>query len=99
MWMCCVILLSVTTEAVNGSGYPHGLEGDAIPLEARIVAVADVFDALTSERPYKKAWSNDKAIETLQQLAGEILDRDCVAALVDQLPQIEGVQQRFRETM
>ena len=48
-------------EAVNGKGYPRGLQGQDIPLEARIVAVADVFDALTSRRPYKEAWSNDAA--------------------------------------
>jgi HD-GYP domain-containing protein (c-di-GMP phosphodiesterase class II) len=48
-------------ERIDGNGYPYGLAGDAIPLEARIVAVADVFDALTSRRPYKKAYSNDEA--------------------------------------
>ena len=56
-------------EAWNGTGYPLGLAGAAIPVEARIVAVADVFDALTSERPYKKAWSNDDAFAKLQELA------------------------------
>ena len=45
-------------ENINGQGYPAGLAGNSIPLEARIVAVADVFDALTSRRPYKEAWSN-----------------------------------------
>ncbi len=84
-------------EAVNGRGYPQGMQGEQIPLEARIVAVADVFDALTSARPYKQAWSNDDAIAELQRLAGEQLDRACVEALVQNLEQVEQIQQRFRE--
>lgn len=84
-------------EAVNGSGYPHGKTGAAIPLEARIVAVADVFDALTSRRPYKEAWSNDEAFATLQQLAGEKLDRECVEALIHNRDLVEQIQQQFRE--
>ena len=73
------------------------MQGEQIPLEARIVAVADVFDALTSARPYKQAWSNDDAIAELQRLAGEQLDRACVEALVQNLEQVEQIQQRFRE--
>ena len=84
-------------EAVNGEGYPHGMQGRQIPLEARIVAVADVFDALTSARPYKPAWSNEDAIAELERLAGEKLDRDCVDALVSNLDEVEKIQQRFRE--
>lgn len=84
-------------EAVNGSGYPSGLKGNAIPLEARIVAVADVFDALTSKRPYKKAWSNQEAIEKLKQLSGEALDQDCVDALLKNMAAVEKIQQQFRE--
>jgi HD-GYP domain-containing protein (c-di-GMP phosphodiesterase class II) len=84
-------------EAVNGSGYPYGLEGDAIPIEARIVAVADVFDALTSERPYKHAWSNDDAFNAMRQLAGVTLDADCVAALEGSRNEIERIQARFAE--
>ena len=84
-------------EAVNGQGYPQGMQGEQIPLEARIVAVADVFDALTSARPYKQAWSNRDAIAELQRLAGEQLDRACVDALVRNLDQVELIQQRFRE--
>lgn len=86
-------------EAVDGSGYPDSLKGDKIPLEARIVAVADVFDALTSERPYKKAWSNERAIEKLKELAGKKLDRDCVAALLANLPEVHRIQERFKETV
>lgn len=84
-------------EAINGGGYPSGIKGDEIPLEARIVAVADVFDALTSKRPYKDAWANQKAIETLKQMSGEVLDQDCVNALLDNMEQVEGIQKQFKE--
>ncbi|MER0215544.1 MAG: HD domain-containing protein [Nitrosomonas sp.] len=84
-------------EAVNGSGYPAGKCNDEIPLEARIVAVADVFDALTSRRPYKEAWSNEKAFAMLQQLAGEKLDVDCVNALIENRQKVESIQQQFKE--
>ena len=84
-------------EAVNGRGYPSGKKGDEIPLEARIVAVADVFDALTSERPYKNAWSNTKAIQTLKQLSGQMLDHDCVAALLKNMERVEQIQKQFTE--
>ena len=84
-------------EAVNGKGYPEGLNNNNIPLEARIVAVADVFDALTSKRPYKEAWSNEKAVKTLQQMAGEQLDIDCVNALIKQLDKIVEIQNQFKE--
>jgi len=84
-------------EAINGSGYPHGLEGDDIPIEARIVAVADVFDALTSRRPYKEAWSNEAAFNSLQKLAGITLDKECVEVLMNNPEEVEAIQQRFRE--
>lgn len=84
-------------EAVNGSGYPKGLSGNAIPLEACIVAVADVFDALTSKRPYKEAWSNNDAYAMLQRLAGSQLDKECVAALLDNKEQVEAIQREFSE--
>ncbi len=84
-------------EAINGSGYPTGRMNSEIPLEARIVAVADVFDALTSRRSYKDAWSNEEAFETLKQLAGEKLDIDCVNALIDKQEEIEMIQQQFKE--
>lgn len=84
-------------EAVNGSGYPEGLAGDEIPLEARIVAVADIFDALTSERPYKKAWSNEKAFEALNNMVGSKLDQDCVCALIENEEKILQIQQQYQE--
>jgi len=67
-------------ERFDGSGYPHRLAGTAIPLFGRIVAVADVFDALTSERPYKLAWEIERAAAYLQQSAGTHFDPACVQA-------------------
>ena len=68
----------------NGSGYPDGLKGESIPLAARIVAVVDVFDALTHARPYKAAWSEEKAIYELKEMSSvkfdpEILNTFCAA--------------------
>jgi HD-GYP domain-containing protein (c-di-GMP phosphodiesterase class II) len=84
-------------EAVNGSGYPDNRRGEDIPLEARIVAVADVFDALTSRRSYKQAWNNEEAFATLQQLAGDKLDQDCVDALLANQETVVEIQRRFKE--
>ena len=84
-------------EKLDGKGYPEGLKGDAIPLEARIVSVADIFDALTSKRPYKEAWSNERAADELRRMAGKQLDADCVEALLSQMEEIELVQARFCE--
>lgn len=86
-------------EALDGSGYPEGLIGDAIPLEARIVTVADIFDALTSRRPYKEAWSNDAAFAELERLSGTRLDPRCVAALIRAREAVERIQATFREDM
>lgn len=84
-------------EAMDGSGYPNRLKGTAIPLEGRITTVADVFDALTSVRPYKAAWSNAEALAFLKDNAGNRFDPDCVAALVDQFDAVEEVQRRFAD--
>jgi len=70
-------------ERMDGSGYPDGLSGDAIPFGARIVAVADVYDALTSDRPYRGAMSADEARARLEAEAGDTLDKDVVAAFLD----------------
>ncbi|HEX9022811.1 MAG TPA: HD domain-containing phosphohydrolase, partial [Geobacteraceae bacterium] len=61
-------------ERWDGGGYPSGAAGNEIPLEARIVTVADVFDAMTSDRPYRKALPRDKARTILASLAGKMLD-------------------------
>ncbi|MDN2581667.1 HD domain-containing phosphohydrolase [Aquibium sp. ELW1220] len=82
----CDLLQLAATIAVShhehwdGSGYPKGLSGEDIPLVGRIAAVADVFDALTSERAYKCAWTVDRAFQHLREQAGRHFDPDCVAA-------------------
>ena len=83
-------------ERIDGSGYPQGLAQQDIPLEASIVAIADVFDALTSPRPYKRPWSNDEACGELQKMcAAGKLDPDCVACLTENLPEVEQIQRQF----
>lgn len=84
-------------EALDGSGYPYKRSGHEIPIEARIAAVADVFDALTSERPYKKAWTNDEALNLLEELSGRKFDPDCVRVLVENRAMVEEIQSRFTE--
>jgi two-component system response regulator RpfG len=69
-------------ERFDGSGYPEGLAGDAIPVEARVVTTADVFDALISPRPYKQAWTIDAALDYLRQQSGKLFDPACVDALL-----------------
>lgn len=86
-------------ESVNGKGYPAGKRGDQIPLEARIIAVADVFDALTSKRPYKEAWDNQRAIDTLKKMTGASLDKDCVDALLKNMDKVEEIQAYFMENV
>jgi HD-GYP domain-containing protein (c-di-GMP phosphodiesterase class II) len=69
-------------EALNGRGYPYGLKGDEIPLLARIIAVGDTFDALTTNRPYQKAYDPIEAMKIIQNLSGQRLDPAAVAALM-----------------
>lgn len=69
-------------ERWNGSGYPTGLSGEQIPLLARVFAVVDVYDALTSERPYKRAWSHEEALEQLKKESENLLDAQVVEAFV-----------------
>lgn len=86
-------------EAWDGSGYPYGLSGVDIPPEARITAVADVFDALTSARPYKSAWSNEAAMDFLIEQRGKKFDPDCVDALIRRQSDIAAIQAQFAETL
>jgi HD-GYP domain-containing protein (c-di-GMP phosphodiesterase class II) len=69
-------------EALDGRGYPYGLQGDQIPLLARVIAVADTFDALTTNRPYQHAHTPEEALKIIQNLAGKRLDPEAVAALL-----------------
>ena len=78
-------------ERYDGSGYPQGLAGEAIPLEARIVAVADVFDALLSRRPYKPAWSLDETLGYIASESGRLFDPRCVEALLANRGRVEDV--------
>lgn len=83
-------------EKFDGSGYPVGLKGHAIPQVGRIVAVADVFDALTSVRPYKPAWELDRAVNFLREQSGTHFDPECVDGFLGQMDRIMAVRQRFK---
>lgn len=84
-------------EKWDGTGYPLGLKGDNIPISARIVSIADVFDALTSERPYKKAWAVDDAIALIKRESGKHFDPDLVPLFLDCLPEIEVIMEKYAE--
>ncbi len=82
-------------EALDGRGYPYGLQGDQIPLLARVIAVADTFDALTTNRPYQTAHTQEQALQIIQNLAGKRLDPEAVAALLQICARGEIKIQRF----
>lgn len=82
-------------EKFDGSGYPRGLAGTAIPLAGRIVAVADVFDALTSERPYKHAWPLEEARDFIAGQSGSHFCPECAAAFLQAWPEIVQIRERF----
>jgi two-component system, response regulator RpfG len=84
-------------ERYDGGGYPNGLKGEDIPLAARIVAVADVFDALTSVRPYKEAWPVDRAIDYLRGALGSQLDPRCAESFLRQIDSVLYVYQELRD--
>lgn len=84
-------------EKFDGSGYPHGLANEAIAQSGRIVAVADVFDALTSIRPYKPAWELDRAISFLKEQSGTHFDPECVEAFLRRMDDVEVIRQRYTE--
>ncbi len=71
-------------ERYDGTGYPHGLSGEDIPIEARVVTLADVFDALLSRRPYKPAWGVDETLAYIESQSGRMFDPQCVQALLRQ---------------
>ncbi len=84
-------------EKWDGSGYPHGLAGDAIPQSGRIVAVADVFDALTSSRPYKSAWSVEDSVAYVMDNVGKHFDPEVVLHFQQCLPEILAIREHYKE--
>src|SRR5690606_12087511 len=84
-------------EKWDGSGYPHGLAGEQIPISCRIVAVADVFDALVSDRPYKKAWSVKAAHAHINEEAGRHFDPAVVKVFNEAFTEILEIRNRYRD--
>ncbi|TGK01794.1 response regulator [Leptospira langatensis] len=84
-------------EKWDGTGYPNGLKEEEIPMEARIVALADVFDALTTERPYKKAWEIPDAIEYIRENSGKHFDPGLVPVFLDLMPNLLEIRERWAE--
>jgi two-component system response regulator RpfG len=85
-------------EKYDGSGYPNQLIGDDIPLAGRIVAVADVFDSLSSKRPYKNSWGNDAILSLFQEQSGKHFDPECVQAFLNQWEQVLKIEKYSIET-
>ncbi len=84
-------------EKWDGSGYPENLKGEDIPIEVRIVSICDVFDALTSERPYKKAWSVEDAMDFLRENKGKQFDPDLVDKFEKIMPEILRIRDTFSD--
>ena len=82
-------------EKWDGTGYPHGLKGEDIPIEARIAAICDVFDALTSPRPYKEAWPLEKAVAMIREEAGKHFDPKLVEVFLEISPDIAALREKF----
>lgn len=95
----CRLVAQTHHEKWDGTGYPLGLIGDQIPLEGRIVALADVFDALTSVRPYKLAWDVEDALAYIDQNAGSHFDPELTHVLRQKLPEILAIKQMFADPM
>lgn len=82
-------------EKWDGGGYPTGLAGTAIPEAARIVAIADVFDALSSKRPYKEPWGVEDTLSKMQQMAGSHLDPNFLALFIEIMPEILSIKAKW----
>lgn len=85
-------------EKYNGTGYPNNLKGEDIPIEARIVAISDVFDALVSNRPYKMAWSFEDAIAFLDKESGTHFDPNLVSLFIENIDDIKIIYNQFQES-
>ena len=85
-------------EKWDGSGYPNGLKGEEIPISGRIIAIADVFDALTTERPYKKAWSVEDAVKLIEESSGSHFDPALVDIFREVLPEILDIKEDYAES-
>ena len=85
-------------EKWDGTGYPRNLSGEQIPLEARILAIADVYDALTSRRPYKEPWLHAEAVRWIAEAAGTHFDPRCVRVFVRRHREFDAVRQRLADT-
>jgi len=86
-------------EKWDGSGYPLGLSGEDIPFSARVVALADVFDALTSKRPYKEAWSVEKAVNCIDESFGQHFDPSLAEPFHQALPEMLNVKEAFKDAV
>ncbi|MDH4285490.1 MAG: HD domain-containing protein, partial [Gallionellaceae bacterium] len=84
-------------EKWNGQGYPQGLKGEAIPIVGRIVAIADVFDALTCVRPYKKAWPMEDAFDRVAKEAGQHFDPGLVALFLEREAEVRRIAIEYRD--
>ena len=85
-------------ERWDGKGYPEGLHGQIIPLSARVMAIADVFDALTSPRVYKPAFPLEKALSIIDEGKGSQFDPKVVEAFMDAMPEIKVVLKKYQES-
>ena len=84
-------------EKYDGSGYPNGIKGNGIPIEGRIAAICDVFDALTSERPYKEAWSVERAVDLINEESGKHFDPELVRLFKEILPDVLTIREQYAD--
>ena len=84
-------------ERYHGKGYPRGLKGEDIPIEGRIVALADAFDALTSKRPYKPALPIEKTIDIIKEERGRQFDPHIVDVFLDMIEEILSIKEKYKD--
>lgn len=93
--LCTAGIIALTHhERWDGSGYPAGIAGDLIPIEGRIASICDVFDALISERPYKRRWSYEEALDEINRLSGRQFDPAAVRAFNDTFPELISIREQ-----